>query len=175
VFRIVVERGGEAPRIVEIARDSFAIGRGPQAGVVLVAPQVAVDHARVDNLDGAVFVRAHQSLRINGVEMQGVRELGSGDRIAIDAFTLAIELVDDDTEERLLAAIESGDEHSLEIYADWLEEHGEPLRARYVRLQEQLAGATSTDPELVAASTELRQLATKLRAEWCIRLARTPR
>ena len=173
MFRITVDRAGDETRIVELARDSFAIGRDAPAGVTLDDVGIEADHARVDTLDGGMFVRAHGPVRVND-EVVTIRALHRGDRLAIGPYSLAVELVDDDTERRLLAAIDAGDHHSREIYADWLEQHAEPVRATYVRLQERLLGAASTDEAFVEASRELRKLASKLPTEWRLRLARAP-
>jgi len=171
VFRVVVERAGADTRVIEIARDSFAIGRMAVSGVMLDHPEVAIDHARIDTLDGVMFVRAKGAVRVNHREVT-VCELAAGARIAIGPFTLAIERVDDDTEKRLLAAIIGGDEHSRDIYADWLEEHGEPLRARYLRLLEHLRSAPANDPTYAAATSELRDIGVKLRTEWRMQVER---
>jgi len=171
MFRITVERPGDLIRVVELARDSFAIGRVAPDGVVLDSPEVAPDHARIDTLDGGMFVRAHGLVCVNG-EAVTIGALAKGDRIAIGPFVLAIELVDDDTEQRLLAALDTGDHASRDIYADWLEIHGAPVRAMFLRLQDKVFA--STGGERAELAGELRAIADKVPYHWRMRISRAP-
>src|SRR4051812_509256 len=173
MFRVTVDRPDELTRVLELARDSFVIGRFAPLGVTLPDPSIEVVHARVDTLDGEMFVRAHAPVRVNGTAIT-VRPLRDSDVIAVGPYVIGVELVDDDTERRLLAAIDAGDHASRLIYADWLEERNEPVRAEYVRLQEVLIEADAADGAFVERAERLRHIASRVPTEWRLRLARTP-
>ncbi|MFO0876391.1 MAG: TIGR02996 domain-containing protein [Gemmataceae bacterium] len=51
-----------------------------------------------------------------------------------------------------------GDELARLIYADWLEEHGETVRAEFIRVQVRLAKLRQDDPEYVALQERQREL-----------------
>jgi uncharacterized protein (TIGR02996 family) len=52
------------------------------------------------------------------------------------------------------------------VYADWLDERGDP-RDRYLRLEVELAGFAPADPRLASLEAELKQLRPGLSSEWC--------
>jgi uncharacterized protein (TIGR02996 family) len=73
----------------------------------------------------------------------------------------------DDAEALLRAVLAAPDDDAPRlVYADWLEEHGDPARAKFIRTQVELARLPANDrrrPQLV--QTE-RSLWTKHRADW---------
>jgi uncharacterized protein (TIGR02996 family) len=52
------------------------------------------------------------------------------------------------------------------VYADWLEEHGDPDRAEFIRAQVRLAGMDEDDPERAALEDRERALLAAHEAEW---------
>jgi len=82
----------------------------------------------------------------------------------------------DDTDflERFRAHPEDLDE--LLVYADWLEERRDLLRATIVREQHTLLGLDIESPQLLEHATRLLELRAKLKGhgDWCSRIARQP-
>jgi uncharacterized protein (TIGR02996 family) len=170
MFRITVDGPG-GTNVLLRARESFAIGSAvAPAGVQLA--ELLPAHARVDTIGGGAIIRAFGPMMINGRAATDVHELAHGDRVVIGPYTLAIEHLHDHTEAELLAAIDGGDHAARLIYADWLEERGEPVRAEYIRLQEPLVGADLHDDAFGATLERLRATAAVLPAAWRQRLAR---
>jgi uncharacterized protein (TIGR02996 family) len=57
-----------------------------------------------------------------------------------------VRCVKDSDDTVFLAAIATGDDTARLVYADWLDENGDPRRAEYVRFQVcRLSGATEDD------------------------------
>src|SRR4051812_46862381 len=52
------------------------------------------------------------------------------------------------------------------IYADWLEENGDPARAEFIRLQCELAALDPSDPRLLLLHKRERQLLQQHRSRW---------
>jgi uncharacterized protein (TIGR02996 family) len=67
----------------------------------------------------------------------------------------------------LEAIIESPDDDGLRlIYADWLEEHGQPERAEFIRVQITLATLPADNPRRQELKTRETDLLTRHQAEW---------
>jgi uncharacterized protein (TIGR02996 family) len=66
------------------------------------------------------------------------------------------------------------DEAARLIYADWLEERGDP-RAEFLRLESMLAGVSRDDPRLHEAETRLQALRSGIDGDWLARVDRTDR
>jgi uncharacterized protein (TIGR02996 family) len=77
-----------------------------------------------------------------------------------DSFCRAIAEAPEDTAARL-------------VYADWLEEQGDP-RAEFVRADVRLAAMPAEDPARPALLEQLQDLRTGLDPDWLARLDRTP-
>ena len=52
------------------------------------------------------------------------------------------------------------------VYADWLEEHGEPDRAEFIRTQCELAKAAEDDPRRVKLKDREKALLKEHQGEW---------
>src|SRR5688572_4626752 len=52
------------------------------------------------------------------------------------------------------------------IYADWLDEHGLPARAEFIRLQCRSAALSPTDPEFAELKRRERALLAKHKKQW---------
>jgi uncharacterized protein (TIGR02996 family) len=81
-----------------------------------------------------------------------------------DPFLRALRERPDDDETRL-------------VYADWLEERGDPAsasRARFIRLERALAALAEGDSRRAALSAQLRQLAERIEPGWLAAVSRPP-
>jgi uncharacterized protein (TIGR02996 family) len=65
------------------------------------------------------------------------------------------------------------DEVSRLVYADWLEEQGDP-RGEFLRLEVQLSHMPAEDPQRTEGEARLRELRASLDPGWLARLDRTP-
>jgi uncharacterized protein (TIGR02996 family) len=79
----------------------------------------------------------------------------------------------DAVERQLLSALSSGDDASLVVYADWLEERGELVRAGFLRAQAILAHRGSRAGERAAASQQLELLAADIDLAWRLAVRRS--
>jgi len=72
------------------------------------------------------------------------------------------------TEDGLLRAIvtEPDDDTHRLVYADWLDDHGDPVRAEFIRAQVQLARDPTDSPERRTLAFRARQLLDQHEAEW---------
>jgi uncharacterized protein (TIGR02996 family) len=77
----------------------------------------------------------------------------------------------DPVEQALLQAAATGDAQSREVYADWLEERGELVRASFLRVQDQLVGVRPDDDRFRVLTAQLGALAAQIDAGWRIRIA----
>jgi uncharacterized protein (TIGR02996 family) len=70
--------------------------------------------------------------------------------------------------ERLLAAIIADPDDDLPrwVYADWLEEHGEPAYAQFIRVQLQLAHSGAADPRRQSWEQQQRELLKQYEDQW---------
>ncbi len=176
MFAIDVE--GLARREFDDARVS--IGRSTRCALVLPSPEVSRNHAVIEESAGGFVLEdcggAH------GTYVDGVRitraVITRASQIRIGPFQLTIEpdARVEPIEKALLAAIlTKQDAASRLVYADWLEERGDSVRAEFLRLQESLA-AMSPDRIMegtVSAWTErLRALAASIDMGWRYQVAR---
>jgi uncharacterized protein (TIGR02996 family) len=83
-------------------------------------------------------------------------------KVIVDADTFKT----DATELRLLAAIAHHDDMSRVVYADWLEERGETMRAEYLRTLELLITTTADDPLLPERADRMRELSAAIDVRW---------
>jgi uncharacterized protein (TIGR02996 family) len=176
VFTVHIE--GLPPRAFREARVS--IGRSTRCALVLPSPEVSRNHAVIEESDGAFTLEDCGSG--HGTYVDGVRitkaAITRASQIRIGPFQLTIEpdAGVDLTEQRLLAAITSNqDAASRMVYADWLEQRGDGVRAEFLRLQESLAAVSPEqlmDETVLARTARLRELAASIDMEWRYEVAR---
>jgi uncharacterized protein (TIGR02996 family) len=160
----------------------IAVGRDAGNDLVLADPTVSDRHCRITDHAGDWIVEDLGSERgtlVNGARIRAPVLVGEGDRIFVGVFVLEIEELDGrigPVEEGLLEGIARGDDNSRTVYADWLEERGEVVRAEFVRLQQSIIDAPMETPAQKAAflttSKRLRELAASIDVEWRMRVAR---
>jgi uncharacterized protein (TIGR02996 family) len=61
------------------------------------------------------------------------------------------------------------------VYADWLEERGDPARAEFLRLQPALEGMKPDDPRRLPLEARFRELRSALDPSWVVRVDRSDR
>ena len=80
----------------------------------------------------------------------------------------------DPGERGLLAAIAEGSEPSRLKYADWLQRHGEGVRAEYLRVDHELAKTNPADPKFEQLVHRRTDLAARISIDWRSRVSRSP-
>jgi uncharacterized protein (TIGR02996 family) len=163
-------------------RTQIAIGRDAGNDLVLADPTVSDRHCRVTDHAGDWIVEDLGSERgtlVNGARIRAPVLVGEGDRIFVGVFVLEIEELDGrigPVEEGLLEGIACGDDNSRTVYADWLEQRGDLVRAEFVRLQQAIIDAPIDTPAqklgFLTSSKRLRELAASIDVEWRMRVAR---
>lgn len=191
MFALHIGQPGRPPRTHTTAQREVMIGASEGNDVVMRHASVADRHARLVVKDGKfilVDLRSDHGTFVNGRRITAPLVVRPTDEIRIGECTLAIEdLIGsyadeptlewwpsgeppaDDVEAALLAAIQAGDQASRLVYADWLEERGDAARARFLRLQEELA---ALPPE--RARVPLREAAEDVELAWRMKVARVP-
>jgi uncharacterized protein (TIGR02996 family) len=164
------------------ARTEIAIGRAPGNDLVLADPTVSARHCLLTVEDGGWIIDdlgSERGTRINGRRIARPEVLGEHDRIYIGAFVLELEEVDGGIgpiEAGLLEGIARGDDDSRTIYADWLEERGELVRAEFLRVQQTIVDAPIDTLEqkavFLTATRRLCELAASIDVDWRMRVAR---
>jgi uncharacterized protein (TIGR02996 family) len=91
-------------------------------------------------------------------EVRGALRLGD--------TTLEVERYDDPAEAALLAASVRDDDASRLVYADWLEQRGQPARAELLRAQIEILRWPWREPAFVAWSARLRELESAVPYGW---------
>lgn len=186
---VVVElrdKQGEV-RVLELAESELTIGRKPENHIVLPRGNVSSRHARFVLKDGRMIIvdlKSTNGTFLNGRKVTSPQVIRDTDTVHIGDFALTfrIEELDaigdeDDTAEvdvtelRLLANIAQQQAGSRMVYADWLEEHGDPVRAEFLRLQE-LIPTLAEGSHFTATSTRLRELAAHIEMDWRRKVAR---
>lgn len=153
------------------------IGRSTLNDLVLPRPEVSRQHARITVEDDGFLVADRGSGHgtwVDGVRIER-RLLASGDRLTIGPFTLLLEAnaAPYGDEQRLLSAItERNDATSRLIYADFLEQRGELVRADFLRTQEALVDADPGTLAFQVDSEKLRSLAGAIEMKWRHAVAR---
>ncbi len=187
VFSIEVCFRGEVTRL-ELPQRELTLGRVQTNDIVLPRGNVSKRHARMVCKDGKcilVDLKSTNGTFVNGRRMSAPRVIHPDDVIHIGDFKLTCEVIDEaalaferedtrevePTELRLLAAVAQRDPASRLVYADWLEEQGDTVRAEFLRIQEMLAEGTAPgDPQ--AHTQRLRELATTIELAWRYKVAR---
>lgn len=157
--------------------DAVVIGRAPDADLVLDKDGVAPRHVGITRRGGELIA---EDLR-TGVMKLPTRALRPGAQVRVAGMALAISLAElapehvaDETEQRFLDDIRQrpDDPGTRAVYADWLEERGQALRAEFLRLQLAAGVATSAaDPDFAHASARLAELAPQVGDGWRVRVA----
>jgi len=168
----LASRGFDEPRV--------SIGRSTLCALVLPSPEVSRNHAVIEESAGAFVLEDCGSA--HGTYVDGLRitkaAITRASQIRIGPFQLTVEAGAgvDPVEARLRAAIATKqDAASRQVYADWLEERGDAVRAEFLRLQESLAALSSDQMMQAAVATQaerLRVLAASIDMGWRYEVAR---
>jgi uncharacterized protein (TIGR02996 family) len=191
VIAIAVCGPNFAERCVTLEAGMLQIGRRSHYEIVLPGDGVTRLHARITVAHGrAVLVDAGSTSGtfLNGVRITGPVALSPRDRITIGAYTLEVLSTDapapppppllsgNPAEAALLAEFERSDDPAplLLVYADWLEQTGQPRPAELLRRQHELAALDPRDASFPQRRKQLRQLAADDDLGWRILVARAP-
>ena len=132
-------------------KPEVTFGRVSENDVVLASSAVSKRHARLVLKDGRhiiVDLRSTNGTFVNDRRVTSPIVVKETDQIHMGAFRIEVVPYDarpDDDEDtakvdvvelRLLANVATHEPGAREVYADWLEEHGDPIRAEYVRLSD---------------------------------------
>ena len=177
-------RDGETRRL-EFSKPEVTFGRVQGNDVVLPVGNISKRHARLVLKDGKMIIvdlKSTNGTYVNGRKITSPLVIRDTDRVYMGDFIFSFSTnepdIDDDdtlevdvTELRLLANIAQHEEGSRMVYADWLEEHGDPIRAEFLRLQEmipRLAEGSHFD----ATAARMRQLSESISIDWRKKVAR---
>jgi uncharacterized protein (TIGR02996 family) len=121
---------------------------------------------------------------VNERRINGAQQLGAADQVRVGSYTLVFENVAVDTvdahrpyvpdhpmEQSLLQAIAGRDEASRIVYADWLEQRGDPMRAEFLRVQDEVREGSRPSAELAVLVSRLRARAAEVDVAWRLRVA----
>lgn len=173
----------------ELDQDEIRIGRtSGDNEIVLAKGNVSKRHARIVVRDGRLIVvdlKSTNGTYVNGRRVTSPQVLRPEDKVYIGDFALTFTVGDsiddedtaevDATELRLLAGIAQNEDGARLVYADWLEEQGDPVRSEFLRIQETipaLAIGSYPDEHLETLSARLRELATAISIDWRKKVAR---
>jgi uncharacterized protein (TIGR02996 family) len=185
VISLVVIAEDGSHRTEWFHKPEVMFGRVSGNDVVLASSAVSKRHARLVLKDGKhiiVDLKSTNGTFVNNRRLASPLVITETDHIHIGTFR--IEIVpydarphdDDDTvkvdivELRLLANVATHEPGAREVYADWLDERGDAIRAEYVRLSDQLAA--STGDVRAGHQRRLGVIGERLDPEWRIKLAR---
>jgi uncharacterized protein (TIGR02996 family) len=180
---IHVARGTERTRRFELAKTQILIGSSDQNDLMLTEGGIQRLHCVLTLEDGAWWLSpapARQPhLALNGEIVTARRAIADGDRIAVGVYDVVIDGMSvgapvDPVERALIAAITEGDDACRLVYADWLEQRGDDVRAEFLRVQ-QIAfadGTNAKDPQVQRSIGRLRDLADRTDIVWRQRIAR---
>jgi hypothetical protein len=85
-FKLIVNQGPQPGRTFVLDRDLFILGRDPGCNIVIDAPQVSRQHARIRKYGGQVVIedlRSANGTFVNGMRLTGPRTLVNGDVISL--------------------------------------------------------------------------------------------
>lgn len=166
---------------------SITIGTAKENDVILLAKGIDKHHARLLLSDGKLALVALNSkfgTYVNGDRVESMVVLRETDNVRIGGFTLECRHVVIDTvdahdrytadhpiERSLLHAIVQRDDTSRIIYADWLEQQGDPVRAEFVRVQDKLLAMQPGDAERAVHESRLGALAAEIDVAWRLLIA----
>jgi uncharacterized protein (TIGR02996 family) len=184
VIRVVVTAKGGEPTSEFFDKAEITIGRESMNDLVLPKGNISKRHARVVCKDDKIILvdlKSTNGTYLNGRKLTSPLVVHEGDKVYIGDFMLAItadheedeDTLDvDPTELRLLAAIAQREDGSRLVYADWLEEHGDHVRAEFLRAQEQLAVTKPASPAYAPLIEHVRKLAMDIDVKWRHKVAR---
>ncbi len=172
---------------MEFSENEITIGRKPDNHITLPRGNVSSRHARLVLKDGKMIIvdlRSTNGTYVNGRKITSPLVIRDTDKIYIGDFALSFrveeldDIRDEDdtvevdvTELRLLSNIAQQQDGSRMVYADWLEEHGDPVRAEFLRLQE-LIPTLADGSHFTATANRLRELAAYIEMDWRRKVAR---
>lgn len=191
MFRVAVFLVEITPRNGTMRREVFdqpeiTIGRVNGNDIILPGGNVSKRHARIvlrDDKYIVVDLKSTNGTYVNGRKLTSPLVVREDDKIYIGDYLLAVgppdESVDDEdtlevdaTELRLLAAVAQRDEASRIVYADWLEDQGEAVRAEFLRVQDLLVTTPVGSPLFRERSDRMRELAAAIDVSWRYKVAR---
>jgi uncharacterized protein (TIGR02996 family) len=182
VLVILYHRPNERSRRHVTEQDDIVIGRSLTSDFVLSDISVSRRHCRLAVSAGGFVIQdlgSTNGTTANGAEVHGPVEVRPGAALAIGAFKLTLgapEQPRSPVEDGLLQAIGRGDDASRLVYADWLEEHGDAVRAEFLRVQqaiiEEPMGTPAERAAFLARSRRLSSLAERIEVTWRKRVAR---
>jgi len=165
------------------------ISIGAVAGNDLILLEAGIErrHARILLKDGKLIIedlKTELGTHVNGRRIRWPAVVRQTSHVRIGSYTLAFPpfavepldkhdpyVADHPTEDSLLRAIANRDETSRIVYADWLEQQGDLLRAEFLRVQDELLEMRPGDAELVVQASRLGALATQIDVAWRVRVA----
>jgi len=166
---------------------SITIGSAQENDVILFAKGIDKHHARLLLSDGKLVLVALNSkfgTYVNEGPVESMVVLRETDNVRIGGFTLVCRHIEIDTvdahdrytadgpiEQSLLHAIVQHDDTSRIIYADWLEQQGDQVRAEFVRVQGKLLAMQPGDAERAAHERRLGALAAEIDVAWRLLIA----
>lgn len=172
----VMRAGWDGPRRYSFASGRAALVRGDGTEMALVEHDDGAAVATIERLGRALLVevRGPTSVFVNDQRIAHRHRLRPGDelrvmlyryRFDIGAFPADVDrspyVAADATEQSLLAAA-ARDPSTREVYADWLEQRGDLVRAELLRVQHRLAQADDAGD----ARARLAALAAQVPAGW---------
>lgn len=167
---------GLAPHGTFAVGTDLAIGSDPACAIRLAGEGVRARHCTLQvRAAGCFVVDTCGETLVNGRAIAGPRALYREDVVTIGARELIVDRLAgtlDPIEASLLLAIRGGDHASREVYADWLDEHGDPRRAELLRVQERTLAPDSPADERAACTRRVRELAVVIDHDWRIAVAR---
>jgi len=168
VINIVVI-ASDGTQTFSFPRDEVVVGSAPDADLVLDYHGVAKRHIRLALRDRVLMVEDLLPTR------RLTRAVDPIDIIRIANVHLRAWLdVSDEAGQLLLDEIRRRPDDAVPrtVYADWLEQHGHPERAEFLRQQLAVGEAkTASDPDFVRAAARLAELASKVGDTWRSRVA----
>jgi uncharacterized protein (TIGR02996 family) len=169
VIELVVRDGA---RVSEHAfeRESIHIGTQPRCDLVVRGERKDQAYVYGNEVDG---------FTLTDVKRNQSRRIAVGEQFTVGVATIELRVrppvpyaAAEPAERELLAAIAGGDDTARPVYADWLEQRGDGARAEFLRVQQQILGATGDTPEFHAQMTRLRELAQGIDVMWRVAIAR---
>jgi uncharacterized protein (TIGR02996 family) len=170
-------------------RSQVAIGRERDNDLVLPDAAVSRRHCRITQGNDGWRLEDLGSTHgtcINGLRVRSVTPVVAGERIEIGPFVLVLDPLDamgGDHVDRaaalelaLLESIANGEHGSRLVYADWLEERGDVVRAEFLRLLQAIIDAPIATPAdksaLEAPTRRMRELVPAIDLAWRLRVSR---
>ncbi len=182
IFVELQATGGELHRF-EFRKLEITFGRVQGNDIVLPKGNVSKRHARLVIRDGKMIMvdlKSTNGTFVNGRKLTSPLVIRETDRIYIGDYAISFTIEDefeadtqevDVTELRLLANVAQREDGSRMVYSDWLEEHGDPTRAEFLRLQE-IVPQLAEGSHFEATAARMRQLSESISIAWRRKVAR---